>query len=132
MARQQQITNKTLHYVNAITTLSLHKLPVIQFGNTISHRLFRKAKVHNSVSKSAPLQCTQTYDFNPLSLNIQLRSILIISSHLQQVFQAYKKYNHRSSTAPSNSLTLPRIFKGKCLSKQRTASPPQFIKSFEC
>ena len=44
MAREEQIKNKTHYYVTVITTPSLQKLPVIQLGNKINHRLFRKAK----------------------------------------------------------------------------------------
>jgi hypothetical protein len=62
MAREQQIKNKTDYYVTVITTASLQKLPVIQSGNKIHHRLFRKAKLHNSVPRSAPLQFSQTYE----------------------------------------------------------------------
>jgi len=62
VARQEQIKDKTDHYVTVITTPSLHKLPFIQLGNKISHRLFRKTKLHNSVPGRAPLQCTQPYE----------------------------------------------------------------------
>ena len=116
-----QIKNKTDHYVTVITTPSLHKLAVIQLGNKINHRLFRKTKLHNSVPWRASMQCTQPYGLIPHCLNIYLRSILIISCNLRQVFEAYIQKYHRSYTDPSNSSNLRGICRWKCLSKQ---SPP--------
>jgi hypothetical protein len=53
MGREQQIKNKTDYYVTIITNPSLQKLAVIQVGNKINHSLFRKTKLHNTVSRSA-------------------------------------------------------------------------------
>ena len=58
MEWQKQIKNKNYYYITVITTPSLHKLQVIQLGNKIHHRLFRKTKLHNPVPMSAPLECT--------------------------------------------------------------------------
>jgi hypothetical protein len=62
MERMKEIKNKSDYYVTVIKTPSLQKLPVIQTGNKINHRLIRKAKLHNSVPRSAPLQYIQPYE----------------------------------------------------------------------
>ena len=66
-------------------------------------------------------------------MNISLRPILIISRYLRHVFQAYIENNHRSPTAPTNSLILRIIFEVKLPLQTNNTNPPplNFGKSFE-
>ena len=125
-----QITDKTDYYVTVITTPSLQKLPVIQLGNKIHHRLFRKTKLRYSVPSSATLQCTQTYEIIPHLLNIYLRSILIISRYLRHLL---KRTCKQSSTFDGSSqfLSPSKNFYLKMHFQTKPPSPPSPTINFE-
>jgi len=110
MVRQLEIKNKTDYYVTVITTPYLQELPVIQLGNKIIHRLFRKAKFifcsKEGVNAMYSAICFKS-EFTQYLSKVHFSNILLPTKSIPTLFQ---KKNHWGSRGTLNSFTLRRIF----------------------